>query len=215
MKITIEETQVELPLPKKDVRLQQVIEEVEDFLLSVGRVPVGLAIDQKKLTQEELDAKLHDVLTGEEHLAFTVEGIFSYLIQHLDGARGANEELKKKILSWAKSIQLEEVSQQEGKELVIELNHFFDFWFKLGRLVPEDVGAIQFQDKEYGQLFEELGALFKEIVEAMTENDFVLAADLLQYEVVPSLEVIDQVIPALKKRLKEREAKDQESVKSN
>jgi hypothetical protein len=214
VKIIVEQSEIELDLPERETTLQQVVEEVEDFLLTVGKVPIGLTIGDEELSQEEFEERLKMDLSGDERLTFQVEGVFCYLIGHLDGAIGANEELRKKIAEFASSIQQDDRAEVDGKTLVMELNHFFDFWFKMGRLVPEDVAALDFKGKEYGQLFEELGNLFREIVEAMEEQDFVLASDLLQYEVIPAVEAIDQVVPALKERLQQREEKDMQETEA-
>ena len=197
MQIIVDNTKVDIKLPERDVPLQQVIDEVETFLLGVGKVPVGLTIDGKALTQEELETRQKELLKGSETIEFGVITIFAFLQNNLDGAAQANEELLKSISAFAEEIHTTEKSV-DGSQLVLELNHFFDFWLRLKGFLPDEFAALDFDGKSFQQLFDGLRALFEEAVAAMEENDFVLAGDLLQYEVVPAIESVHRAIPSLK-----------------
>ena len=71
----------------------------------------------------------------------------------------------------------------------------------MSRLLPEQFEQIDFDGKTFQQQFDGLRSFFEEIVSAMEEHDFVLATDLLQYEVVPAIETIDNGIPKLREQL--------------
>lgn len=211
MKIIVEGKEVELELPDRDVTLAQVVREVEDFLVGVGKIPVTLNIDGKELQQEELEAREDDLLAGSEVLTFGVKTIFEFLREHLDGAAGANEELLKNITTFANEIHAE-TKTVKGEDLVVELNHFFDFWHRISRLLPDEVGAQDFNGKRCDAALDELRTLFEEVVGAMEQSDWVLAGDLLQYEVVPMVEVFHRCIPDVKAKVRAREDADRREL---
>ncbi|MCB1136296.1 MAG: hypothetical protein KDK78_08520, partial [Chlamydiia bacterium] len=68
MEIIVEDARVEIDLTRQGVKLAEVVDEVEQYLLSVGRVPTALSIDGHALTQEELESRQQDVLSGRERL---------------------------------------------------------------------------------------------------------------------------------------------------
>ena len=106
-------------------------------------------------------------------------------------------------------VESEEIHSTEKtidqQHLVTELNNFFDFWLKLSRLLPEQFQQMDFDGKNFQQCFDGLRTLLEEVVTAMEGHDFVLAADLLQYEVISAIETIQSRIPELKVQLGEVE----------
>jgi hypothetical protein len=208
MEIIIEDAKVEMSLPRDNVSLKELIDEVEGFLFNVGKIPVALTINGSELTQKELEHRENEELSGKEKIEFGVITVLEFLNQNLEGASLANQELKKHISTFAKEIY-ETNKTVTGDELVKEMNNFFDFWLRLSSLLPDDFTAMKFSGKAFNEVFDNLRATFTEIVEAMEDNDFVLASDLLQYEVLTAVEDIDSGIPRLRELVKERSMKDE------
>lgn len=203
MKIVVEGAVVELDLPAPQVTLKEVIDEVEDFLFNVGKIPTSLEIDRVCLTQDDLNQRQKEILTGKEHLEFGVMGIVEFVIDNLEGAGHAHEELIGTIRKFAENIHRLK-DQHLVHEMMNELNYFFDFWTKLNGLLPE-----QFQGLSVGVRkvsFEEslfcLQNILEESLKAMEGLDFVLAADLLQYEALDLIQGINNLIPDLQQRIK-------------
>lgn len=207
MEIIVEDTKVDIDLPDREVTLKDVVDEVEEFLLSVGRIPNALNINGKELSQEEMDERMGELMQGSEVITFGCVRVFDFLLENLEGAKLANQQLVGKVKTFAEEIH-EAEKTVEGEHLVLEFNNFFDFWVKFERLLPDDVNTLKFDDKPFSDFFEGVKSLLEEVVSALEASDLVLAADLLQYEIVPSVEKIDQVIPDLQEKIKIRHEKD-------
>jgi hypothetical protein len=207
MEIIVENTSVKIDLPKEGAPLKQVINEVEDYLLSVGRIPTARTIDGLVFDQEMLDAELEKVLKGKERLEFGVVNVVDFVIENLSNVEPANEELLKRLSSYADQIYRNQGSEQSD-ELVSELTHFFEFWLKMRGLLPSYFAQVQVGDRSLSGIFDDLKAVLEEVLAAMQDDDFVLAADLIQYEVVPAIEGVQKGIPELKRVLKEAEERE-------
>lgn len=199
MKIIVEEKEIELELPRKNVTLLQVIDEVELFLFEVGKVPVALAFNGENLTQEQLEELQPQVLSGSEVLNFGVMSILDYLQQHLIGIREANQLLLQDMKAFA--CQIKEGSPSEGNKLVDGLRHFFEFWGKFCRMCPEGVQGIQANSRTLPATLHALQGLMEEVLKAMENSDFVLASDLLQFEVMPAIASIDSIVPLVQEKM--------------
>lgn len=197
MQIIIEEHNLEWDLGDKEVTLQQVVDEVETFLFSVGKVPVGLAIDGHSLTQEELESWQEKPIGKKQVIEFEVSDLSEFLIDNLSGANEANAELISSINTFADELYASTKSV-DPKEVVENIRNFFFFWTRLHRLVPKVFESVEFDGKNFQQWSDDLQDIFKEIVGAMEDEDCVLAADLLQYEIIPAIEAIDASVEPLK-----------------
>lgn len=208
MQVIIEGAEVDIPLPDREVTLKQLVDEVETFLLEVGKVPVALNIDGVELSQEELLDRELEKLTGSEVLKFGVVSVLEFLRDNLEGAAAANGQLIEHIRTFSQEVGAAQ-PPSNGEELVNELSHFCDFWFRLSQLLPDEFSVLQFDGKLFAQFFESLTKLFEEIVDAIEQQDLVLAADLMMYEVLPAVEALDKAIPTISIKLTERAAKDE------
>lgn len=197
MRITIDGEEVDFELPQKEVKIREVIDEVEDFLLSVGRIPQSLKVNGKEFTQEELAEKQEFILTEKDALEFGVINIFDFVIAHLEGAIGANEELKKQIQHFADEVHTSEKTVS-SEEIIEEINQFFQFWVRMHSLIKEEFDSLRLNEKTFEEHLQAMQEVLKETLQAMETEDWVLVADLLQYEMVPLLEVLNEVIPDLK-----------------
>lgn len=212
MKIIVEDSEIDLDLPDRPVTLREVIDEVETFLFEVDRIPTALSINGQVWTQEDLDTRQDDLLSGSETVEFGIQTVYEFIGDNLDGAGQANEELLKNIAAFAEAIH--SGSSAETATLVEEINNFFEFWLKLQSLLPEEFNSITCDGKPFEGLFDNMRSLFEEIVTAMEGHDFVLAADLLQYEVMPAIESLHRAIPALQERLSARCAPEKKTETS-
>ncbi len=197
MQIIVEDNIVNLELPRKNVSLKQVVDETETFLLTVGKVPVGLSINGVALSQEELLRREGEILQGDEVFKFDVIALAQYLIGNLDGAALSHERLTKRIQTFAQELH-SPAKSIDSQTFFKEFTDFFEFWWRLHTLFPDSFKAVSFADKPFFQHFSGVQSLLGESVKAMEGNDFVLASDLLQHEVVPAMEVMREAIPQLK-----------------
>lgn len=209
MQIIIEEHNLEWDLDKREVTIQQVVDEVEIFLFSVGKVPVGLSIDGHVLTQEELESWQERTVGKDQVLEFEVSELSVFLIDNLSGANEANAELINSINVFADELYASTKSVNP-KEVVENIRNFFFFWTRLHRLVPKVFETVEFDGKKFQQWSDDLQDIFKEIVGAMEDEDSVLAADLLQYEIVPAIEAIDTSVGLLKESVERISSSDEE-----
>ncbi len=213
MKIIVEETEVELDLPDREVTLRDVADEVEEFLFTVGKVPVGLAIDGVELDQEDYERRQEEVVSGEETFKFNVVTLLEFLVDNLEGAEKANLQLIESLKAFCSDLQ-EERDSKQGEQLVLEMQHFFDFWLKLSQLLPETVALVDFGGKKLQEILENVCNFLKEIVEALEEDDLVLATDLFQYEVTPLLEAVAKGVPQFKEELAKLETSKEPEASS-
>jgi len=200
MQIIVEGKKINIDLPRENVELKEVIQEVETFLYSVGKIPCTLIIDGKTLTQEDLDQRECEVLSGKEILEIGVKGIFEFVSESLDGAKNANKELVKQLQHFIDQLRKDQANKANAT-ILDEINHFFDFWLKLHGLIPDQFSGLNFGSRTAIQLFEEFRTLLGEAVASMEKSDNVYAADLMEYEIKPMIEVVDRVIPTLKSRI--------------
>jgi hypothetical protein len=210
MRIIIEDNSIEWELPEKNVLLRQIIEEMETFLLTVGKVPIALIIDGESLTQGELEKRQEESVTGDEVLEFGVMNLTDFVIENLQGAKEANTTLVGLIETFADELY-SSTKSVEPQEVIEDLRNFFFFWFRINSLFPLVFEGIDFDGSTLDERIGQLQDLFKEIVEAMEEEDVVLAADLLQYEVSPVIEVIGASIPILEKKIHTMKAEYEEA----
>lgn len=211
MQITIDDKTVDFELKKKKVALKDVVDEVEQFLFSVGKIPISLCIDGKEMTQEELDQRLENIMEGKEALKFGTINVLEFVKQNIEGAQEANGGLVAKVQSFADELH-DQNKSVDLREVTSEIEHFFAFWTRIHGLVPDVFASITFKDQSFDTFLESMHTLLKEILDAMNSQDFVLAADLLQYEVIPVIEEIGQHIPKMMTTLDERIAKDRENA---
>lgn len=210
MKVIIDGNEVEFELPRKEVLVREVVGEVEQFLFSHGRIPHSLKIDNKELTQEELDARENDMLTGNECFEFIAQGVFDFIVENIDGATQANQELTKQITEFADKVH-SSPEQAEAGDLIGELEHFFQFWIRMQGLLDEHFQGLQFDGKNFIDHLEGMREILQEVLSAMEDKDWVLSADLLQYEMVPQIEVMDKVIPELRETLNKLAADERQN----
>lgn len=194
MKIIAEENEIEMDLPRENVCLKDVVEEVEDFLLSIGRVPTALSIDGAALSQDELDSRLDSEMSGEEVLEFGTITLEKFVVESLEGASDANRELVNQLQRFAEELQSPEGAPNSTR-IVADLNQFFDFWIRLYQLVPLVFETVTFDGKNLMDYLNGLRSLLEEVIGALESADVVLAMDLLRYEVCPAIEAVDAGIP--------------------
>lgn len=212
MHIIIEGNSIEWDLSEKNVLLKQIIEEVETFLLSVSKVPTALSVNGRELTQEELESLQEKPIRGDEVLEFGVLDLSQFVAENLEGTQKANEELVKNITTFAN--ELYSTTKTVDPTSVIEnLKHFYFFWVRLYQLLPNVFEETLFDGKKFHEISDQIQNIFKEIVEAMEEDDCVLAADLLQYEVVPIIESIGKSIPSIKENVLSHSSLNEEEEK--
>jgi hypothetical protein len=212
MKLIVEETEIELDLPRENVKLCDVANEMEEFLFTVGKVPCGLSINGCQLEQEDYERRENEILQGDEVFHFEVMSVLRFLNENLEGAAEANRLLIVSIGAFCKGIQ-EGGNEDVGPKLLDELQQFFQFWLKLSQLLPELIERVDFGGRKIFQVLEEIRSLLQEIVTAMEEGDFVLATDLFQYEVTPILEGVARGVPVLKEEIEKLEVREEADAK--
>jgi len=197
MQIIVEDNTIEWTLSKEGILLKTIIEEVETFLLTVGRVPIELIIDGESLSQDELERRQEEPVKGEEIIEFGVMTLTNFVLENLEGASNANEELISKINRFADELYLT-TKTVDPQEMIEGLRDFFFFWTRMNHLFPNIFSIVLIDDDLLEKHIEQLQEVFKEIISAMEEEDTVLSADLLQYEVAPIIEAIGRGIPNIK-----------------
>lgn len=198
MQIIIDGVKVDLELPKREVTLKHVINEVEDFLIKVGKLPVGLKFNGQELSQKELDAKESCVLTGREILDFAVRDGIDFLIDNVDGVISGAKAFRERI--WRFSCSLQQGKPTAEPHVILkELNDFFEFWVHLSQLVPDVIQATKIHATTFTECFKSINSLLKEAVAAMQKQDNALAGDLMCYEVIPRIDSLQNALPEIRK----------------
>jgi len=200
MQIVIEGHCLEWDLSGKELVLKQVVDEVEAFLLTMGKVATALSIDGQDITQEELEERQELPVKGDEHLEFSVINLSDFVIENLDGAYEANGGLIQNINTFADELYSSNKTV-DPKEVIENIRDFYFFWLRLHQLLPVVFEGTYFDDMSFTDLVGKMQNIFKEIVAAMEEEDCVLAADLLQYEIVPIIESTGRAVPCLKENV--------------
>ena len=201
MRIILDGKEVDFKLPDKEVKVRDVVDEVEQFLFSVGQVPTALSINGTELSQEDLDSRQEECVSGEETFDFGTVNIFEWVITHLEGAKGANQALRDQIQKFGEEIHQTEKSV-EAESLIQEIDHFFQFWVRMYGLIKEQFDDGKFEGKGFAEFIETMKQMLEEVLGAMEEEDWVLASDLLQYEMAPQIDALDQALPGLLENIK-------------
>lgn len=203
MRIFVEKTPVELALSQKGITLKHLMESVEAHLFQDGKVPTHLTINGHALTQEEFETRQSELLTGEEIIHFGAITLVEFLAHSLSSAAEANQELISLMTRYAESVY-SSLQTSDRQILMNELPHFFQFWQRLSVLLPEELEEMTCDQRPFHFLFEHLQDLHEEVIAAMDACEDVLAADILQYEMVPALESMHRSIPELMEKVKKR-----------
>ncbi|MDF2577243.1 MAG: hypothetical protein K0S74_727 [Chlamydiales bacterium] len=198
MQIIIEGISVDLELPGKDVKVKQVVEEVEAYLLSEGKVPVALSIDGRSLTQEQFEAMQENILTGAEVLDFGVVRLEQFMLNQLQGVAVAHDALLQQIRIFADNLVYNTVNNAEI--VMNELKHFFEFWTNLYQLFPRECESLVFNGQNFEGWLNGLAPKFQEVVAAMESSDFPKASDLIKSDIIPLLELTKPVIAAMEEK---------------
>jgi hypothetical protein len=203
MKIIIEGKEADFEIKETSkVSWQQVVGEAETFLLSVGKVPIGLSINGKEYSQEEFQKIEENLLKGDEVIEFQTTSLGDFLLSTLDGIGTANKDLVTRLKAFSKDLSAKSASP-ESMKIFDELNSFFGFWVKLHALMPKPLHQIPFSEGSLKDFLSKLHDVIKDIVESMDKDDFVLASDLMSYELIPAIQTIDEVIPRLSEALRD------------
>lgn len=200
MQVIIEGTAVDIDLPERDVTLRELVDEVEAFLWTVGKVPVGISIDSESLSQSDLEGRMGEQLQGSESVEFEVEGVLEFLRANMEGAQGANQRLLEDLKLFASEIH-DANKSVDSAALVTELQEFFQFWIQMGNLLREQFTGLDLRGKDVHTFLNDMRDLLEEAVAGLEDDDLVLASDLIEYEIVPMIEVLDGIIPELKERV--------------
>lgn len=203
MEIVIDGLSVEMEVPNPEVTLKAVVEETEDYLFSVGKVAVALMINGAQINESDLEALESQKAQESDKLEFTAITLSDYVLNHLEAIGPASENLKKRLSKFSEQI-LASTRPTERQELVAEFTQFFDFWISFQKLFPEETACVKFGAKNFEDYFAFLQGLLKEIVESMEKNDFVLAADLIQYEVIVALDDLGPAVEKLKELVEKK-----------
>ncbi|MBN2040882.1 MAG: hypothetical protein JW864_12635 [Spirochaetes bacterium] len=122
-------------------------------------------------------------------------------------------EIKSEIPSQVKNLENISISYQTGKDDIAaeKLNDFIDFVFQFSRtsyqIVPVfgiDPDEIKIDDLSFNEKNNELQDLLKEIIEVMENDDIISLSDILEYEMKPSFEKLDEYIDSVIKFLEKR-----------
>ena len=132
-----------------------------------------------------------------------MQGVFEFLRANVEGAAEANGQLTRRLLTFAEEIHIREKSVSPI-EVISELSSFFAFWTNFSRLLEHEFKEISFGGKTCRELLNNMHGHNTEITEAMEKGDFVLAADLVQYELVPGIEALHEGLPRLTALLDKR-----------
>ncbi len=205
--VIIEGKRLELEVDaSKSLTWQRFVDELEDLLLSVGKVPTGIKINAKNYSEQDFQAIKDDYLSGDETIELTVVSLHDFLIQTFDEVAIANQSLVQNLRKFAESIGKGE-SLSDTPVAIAELRSFFGFWSKVKALLPPDLASIHFQEEPIEEFLKRLQSLAKDIVESMEGQDYALAADLMLYELVPAIESVGDVIPGIVKVLRDQKKK--------
>lgn len=203
MHIIIEGNKVEFPLTEgKEVTWKDIVEEAEQFLLSVGKIPVGLKVDGKEYSQEEFDIIERETVRDDMIAEFIVKNLPDFLLDTLENVDKANQGLIDGLKVFSGKLG-KGIDPKEQKEVLSELHNFFGFWVRIHQLMPKHEESQTVSNKELKNLLEKLQKLLGDVVNSMEAKDYVLAADLFEYELIPAIETIEGVIPKLNEVLSE------------
>lgn len=197
MKIIIEGKPVVFDVRGKEILYRVVVAEVEEFLLRLGKIPVGLKINGESLTQEGLEESLDKIINTNDEMEFTVEEITAHLANQLDGCLTSNENLVNLIESLTTDAETD-IGADQWREVANQLNDFFQYWHKLNRLVGYHLEGVTVKKRNLDSILKQVLAICQETVVALENKDLVLVVDLLRYEMIPLIRIVDEFIPKLK-----------------
>ena len=99
------------------------------------------------------------------------------------------------------------IEPKEQKKVLEELHNFFGFWMRIHELMLKHKVEYEKSNDELKKLLEIVQNLLSDVVTSMKGKDYVLAADIFEYELIPAIETIEDVIPKLNQVLKQWKTK--------
>lgn len=198
MQIIIDDKIIHLDLPRNDIVMKQVVDEVESYLLSEKQVPVSLAVDGVSFTQSDLEEAYQRILNGNETLEFGIVKLQDYMVDQLSGVAIAHETLINQMAELISDMKKGIMDQVEA--ISAEFHHFFEFWTYFYQMFPEECQDLAFGEKNFEGWLNNLVDKLKEVVLQLEAKDFLQAADILERELVPDLILAKPIIPAIQAR---------------
>jgi hypothetical protein len=211
MEILIEGQKLEIDLQAdKPITLGQIITEIEDYLITIRKIPTNVRLNGVTYNAEnDKDKAERCTLASSDKIEVDSITLESFMISQLSSISVAQENLVQGIQSFSKQLEAKKVSAEDAS-ILEELKSFFEFWTSLYRIFPEVAENIQFEQQSFPEWLSSLSKKLNQVVEAIQKPDFILAADLLRFEFVPALQTVKLFIQPFQESLRAVEQQRQE-----
>lgn len=173
-----------------------------ESLAKEGKAVVGLSVDGKAVTPEDLQDKLGAQSAADVNLEITTRPLRELVLESLDELAQSLPELPDACRKLAQVFQSE--TPEEGYEPFNELASVWEV-IKGRQKTVANVLDIDFDEMELHGLkvsdhLRELNGFLVESAQALRDGDTILLGDLLEYELAPRAELEAELVAALRQR---------------
>ena len=180
----------------KSLALGALLNEVEHFLQKKRKVPVGIAINKKTLTEEELTERMHQVLDTADSVTFYTATLQEHAIELVKGSHEATAALVQ-LIEEVKGSLVQDEQGTQWENLTIELENFFLYWRKIAIAIPEGLDSVIVEGKSVLVVIEGLLEMCQNLVDSVEKGEFSSVVQVLDEGIVPALRQLDQTVDDL------------------
>ncbi|MBF0551815.1 MAG: hypothetical protein HQK60_14930 [Deltaproteobacteria bacterium] len=185
-----------------DATLGDMIKVVETRFLPKGHVITIIKVHDDEISHEAEMDLMPESLAGIRSLEISSA---DPMMLAAEGIKDAQEYIKKLIGGVGEALSFfRTMSVQDGGRILVKivegLNWFTQIVSRSEPYLHIDYASYHYQGKTLAQHFGTLRQTIIQMSEAQARNDWVLLADLLEYELTPILQIWEGVLPVLEQR---------------
>ncbi|MBF0509745.1 MAG: hypothetical protein HQK57_12585 [Deltaproteobacteria bacterium] len=185
-----------------DATLGDVIKVVETRFLPKGHVITIIKVNDDEISHEAEMELMPESLSGIRSLEISSA---DPMMLAAEGIKDAQDYIKKLITGVGEALShYRTMNIQDGGRILIKivegLNWFTQIVSRSEPYLHIDYASYHYQGKTLAQQFGTLHQTIMQMSEAQSRNDWVLLADLLEYELIPILQIWEGILPVLEQR---------------
>jgi len=190
-------TSLEINLP---VKISDFFEKALTFFLADGELIVSLIINDIEINLGEIETTTDTTINEEDTISIKTEKSSKLVLESLEIAIQKSTELIENCDNIATNIR---INQKQGSEYYIqffvetinELNNILQHSLEI---LAIDIQNISVEKQEFPEIIEGLNDILKEMFSAQQNEDKVLIADLIEYEVPEKIKNLQDVFKQIK-----------------
>lgn len=201
MEIFINNEKLDVEIEKDD-SLESILNSIESFVESKGKI-----IEEILLNGEE--HKKENTIDVTDISMIEVK-VISPRILALESLREMDVYLEKVIVGIDSILNyLEDSEEKKAMDIVVELINGMEWIYNIFDKI-EKIMVIDYSEIEFIEIFNSYKDILEKILESLEKKDFIMLADILNYELKDNLDLISAILPNIYNFILEEEKLEQQ-----